>query len=131
MERGRFHKHTDVGQNLTVITANGSVTSDDIIGALEDFYKHSYTLNLLWDFTRAHETGIDKPQMHRIVEAAKSHAHLRAGGKTAIVGPEDAQFGVGRMYEAFSELAGHPVAHGVFRSVREALVWLNTKEERP
>jgi len=129
MEHRTFDRRTDKAQDLTVITVTGAVSSESIIAALDDFYESGATSRLLWDFSAVHGGGITEGGLHRIIESARRQAHRRTGGKTAIVASSDAQFGVGRMYEILSELAGHPIAHAVFRSTAEAVAWLNAADE--
>lgn len=123
----QFHREGDL--DLTIITVVGSIETEDIIRHLADFYDQFNTSKLIWDFSRAEGEHIDGRQLRRIVDAAKSQAHLREGGATAIVVPRSSQFGVARMYEILSDLAGHPIAHAVFRSLEEARAWL--KATRP
>ena len=114
-------------KNLTVITVNGELTFDQIIDVLDQFYASEYTLYLLWDLTNADTSSLTTVQVDMIVDHAKEYAHLRKGGKAAFVLSRDVDFGLARMYEQLSEAKQHPILHGVFRSLDEAMNWLENK----
>ncbi|MBC2737707.1 MAG: hypothetical protein HF981_25335 [Desulfobacteraceae bacterium] len=114
--------------SLTILTVSGVVTCQDVIHALEDFFKNDVTPNLLWDYTDADVSEITEKCMNQIIAIAKSNAHLREKGRTAIVGRGDVTFGLSRMYEILSELREHPIQHHVFRNIDEAITWLKTDE---
>ena len=110
------------------MTVSGILTCEEIIHALEDFFKHGCTPDLLWDFTDAHPSGITQSEMEQIIIVAKSYAHLRKNGRTALVVNRDLSFGLSRMYETLSEVKEHPIHHRVFRDMDKALAWLTSDE---
>lgn len=114
----------DSARDLTVLTLSDLVTTDDVIGALRDFYCRTCTSKAVWDFTRSDLRHAKKEDLAAVLSVAKSYAHLRQGGKTALVVPGDLGFGLCRMYESMAELKDHPVGHGVFRTMADALAWL-------
>ena len=69
------------------------------------------------DFDR--REGIEK-----IILTAKKYSGSRKEGKTAIVGPKEIDYGLGRMYQTFSELEGLPYEYMVFKELEEAKDWL-------
>lgn len=113
---------------LTILTVNGALTCEEIIHAMEDYFKNDVTPYLLWDFTDADLSKITEKNMRQIIALAKSNAHLRKNGKTAIVAPRDLTFGLSRMYEMLSELNKHPIQHYVFKDINGAIAWLNPGE---
>lgn len=119
---------TDSSRSLSVIEIEGAVSPDDLINALKRFYEGEYTLNLMWDYTRAELTGFNKDELERIIEVAKQYAPLRERGKTALVTTRAVDYGFFRMYELLAEFEGHPLAHSVFNEIKKALDWLDSEE---
>ncbi len=115
---------TDKDRDTTLLVVTGTVTSEDVIRGLRDFYATTCTSKALWDFSGSNLQDARLEQLAAVLAAAKAYAHLRRGGKTALVVPSDLGFGLARMYESMAELKNHPVEHGVFRSRAEALAWL-------
>jgi len=115
-------------ESLTILTVSGILTIEEVIHAFENFIKHDVTPYLLWDFTDADLSQITQKGMEQIIAYAKSKAHLRKNGRTALVVRQDLSFGVSRMYEILSEISEHPIAHYVFRDMDKALTWLKTGE---
>jgi hypothetical protein len=120
---------TDGSKNLTILTPSGEITFAEAMKALESFYQNP-TRNLLLDFS-----GRDKiPLVLTGEEMAKLFKHLttkkenRPGGKTAVVAPDDLRFGMSRMAEAFAEIEKLPWEMKAFRSMDEAIDWLNSDE---
>lgn len=116
---------------LTIFTVNGPLSCDEVIHALDDFYKHEVTPYLLWDFTDADLSGINQNDMEQIISTAKSNTYLRKDGKTAFVVSQDLSFGMSRMYEILSELSEHPISPSVFRDMNKAIAWLKSSESPP
>ena len=54
----------------------------------------------------------------------KSYTKKRAGGKTAIVGKFDVDFGLARMYEAYADYEKIQIEYKVFHQLDEAIKWL-------
>jgi hypothetical protein len=80
----------------------------------------------LFDMTNVEEIEDASPE--RIRQFARESAKMdqpESHSRLAIAAPQDIAFGLGRMYQAFREL--NPASTkkvGVFRSLREALAWL-------
>ncbi|MBN2426857.1 MAG: hypothetical protein JXK94_00815 [Deltaproteobacteria bacterium] len=119
-------KRTD--SPLTLFTVSGVLSCEETIHALEDFYKHGGSPNLLWDFTDADLFGITQKEMEQIITFAKSNAALGENGKTAFVVSQDLSFGLSRMYETQTEIWGHPIPQRDFRDMDKAISWLETGE---
>jgi len=50
------------------------------------------------------------------------------GGKAALLAPKDIDFGVSRMFQAFSEIKKFPLEVGVFRDLSAARNWLTSEQ---
>lgn len=120
---------TDQSKNLTILTPSGEITFAEAMKALQSFYQNP-TKNLLLDFSRRDKI----PLVLTGEEIAKLFKHLatkkenRPTGKTAIVAPDDLRFGMSRMAESFSEIEELPWEMKAFRSIDEAINWLNADE---
>jgi hypothetical protein len=114
--------------SLTIFTVSGVLKCEEAIHALEDFFK-DVTPYLLWDFTDADLSGINRKDLEQIIMVAKSNAHLRKNGRTAFVVGHDLSFGMTRMYEILSEIREHPIHHHVFRDLDKAITWLKPVDQ--
>jgi hypothetical protein len=119
---------TDAEKDLTTIAVKGRIQTNEFIQALENFYQGEYTLNLLWDLTAADISEMEKHQMEEIISTAKKYAHLRPGGKTAIVTTRAVDYGISRMFEILAEIKNHPIRHHVFYDIKEAKNWLEMQD---
>jgi len=126
----QIKKIIDSDRDLTTLVFSGKVAPEEVIGALKEFYGASPTLNTIWNFSDCDLSAARMEQLSSILVVARSYAHLRKGGRSALVLPGDVGFGLGRMYEAMAEGKDHPVEHAVFRSVAEALKWLDSAAGR-
>jgi hypothetical protein len=115
---------SDPARSLTVLTVSGALTADEVIRALVGFFEGDVTRDLVWDFTGADLSALNRVGMERIIAVAKDGARLRPDGRTALVVGQNLSFGLARMYELLSEVKGHPIHHRVFRDKGEALAWL-------
>ncbi len=114
------------GKDLTIIEVTGKVTSGEIIDAIVDFYESAFTLNLLWDLSGSDMSAITGDHLHEILSIAKSYGHLREGGKTALFTTLPLGYGIARMYEILSDVNQHPIQNSVFRSLDDAMAWLES-----
>jgi hypothetical protein len=76
--------------------------------------------------TLAEVAHITTDVLRRFVRKAAAIAGRRAGGRTAVIAPQDPQFGLARMSEAFTELESSPVVLRAFRNRVEAVFWLRS-----
>ena len=113
-------------KDLTIIAFSGKVSDDEILDAIEDYYRGNVTTNLIWDYTSADLTVITSDQLQHISSVAQGYAHLRKDGKTAIVMPDELGFGIGRMYEIFNEMNEVPIDYHIFKHIDQAMDWLQS-----
>jgi hypothetical protein len=112
-------------QDLTVHTCRGRVTTKDLISAIRTLYDSAPTPHHLWDLTEADISHIAGREVREIAEFPTRYVPARVGGKTAIVCPSAAAFGLARMYEALAESVGQKATIRAFRSLAEASAWLD------
>jgi len=122
---GRIKTYHDGERDLTVFTAEGVILADDVVQAVDNFYRGKVTLHVLWDFSSADVSQITGTDIERIVQLSVLHGEIRMGGKTAVVATEDLTFGLSRVYEMIKETEHLPFQTSVFRSVDEAYAWVS------
>ena len=111
--------------DLTIKTAVGKISAQDILAELRNYYKGVTTRFILWDFTNADLAHVTSDEVQDIVDLARTNANSRIGGRTATVFSSDSGFGLGRMYDIKQEVTGPQVVfHMSFKDKAKALEWL-------
>ena len=119
----------DQGQNLTKHVVKGPVSEEEMYSALEDFYGNEPTLYLLWDMSQADLEHVTPDILKKFIKRAVELGKSRQKARTAVIAPNDLQYGLGRMSEAFFLLESAPFNFKAFRSRQDALTWLMEGEE--
>jgi hypothetical protein len=114
----------DLEKDLTMYVVNGKVSADEIIEKVVEYYTKHPTKLVLWVMEDAFTEGISTEEIQEIILTAKKYSGSRKEGKTAIVGPKEIDYGLGRMYQTFSEIEGLPYEYRVFKELEEAKNWL-------
>jgi len=109
---------------LTVFIVSGELTFDEQIRALREYYEGEPTRNAIWDFRAITGSRITSEELRQIIAFTKWYEDRRPGGKTALVASTQLDFGLGRMSHALAEREGLPWQIRVFRSIEEALEWI-------
>jgi hypothetical protein len=117
----------DIKRNLTIYTCKGQISVDEVKKKVKSFYEGAPSLNVIWDLAEADVSSITVGEIRALASGVKRLAHSREGGKTAIVAPKDASYGLGRMYQILAEIYAQVIDIGVFRSRSEAEHWLSDK----
>ncbi len=117
--------HVDIEMQLTTHTCSGNTTGEELFSKVKALYDSNPTQNHLWDMTEADLSQIEGKDLERIAEFVRRYVPDRVGGRTAIVAPMGLPYGLGRMYEAFANIARQKVEIMVFGSLEEAQTWLN------
>ena len=125
---GNIKVSIDQNRQVTIHEVVGFITADEVISAFEEFASKSPTQYLLWDFSGAEVSSITSDGLRKIVSVGKTKAHLRPGGKTALLVSGDLEFGIARMYEMLAEVHDHPIRHRIFTAKEEAINWLLSGE---
>jgi len=110
--------------DLSVFTVNGELTADEIIERVEEYYTKHPTKLVLWIMGDVDLSAITREGIERIIQTAKKNTGKRKEGKTAIVGSKDIEYGLARMYEAYTGLENLPYEYKIFKNVDEAKEWL-------
>ncbi|MBD3391639.1 MAG: hypothetical protein GF418_06285 [Chitinivibrionales bacterium] len=111
-------------QDLSILTATGVVTNEQMFAAQNDLYAETPTLLHLWDMTRASLERITVEGVREFAEKATTLGKARKGGRTAVVAGTDLQYGLARMSEAFGTVEDRPYELRLFKKRAEAMAWL-------
>ena len=114
----------DSQADLSVFTVNGELAADEIIERVEEYYTRHPTKLVLWIMGDVDLSAITKEGIERIIQIAKKNTGKRKEGKTAIVGSKDIEYGLARMYEAYTGFENLPYEYKTFKDVDEAKEWL-------
>lgn len=117
----------DTDKDLTVFEVRGDLTAEEIMRYSSEYYQTRPTKLVLWDCSSGSVKNITSKEFRQIAEKMKKIAEKRVGGKTAFVGDVTADFGMGRMYEAFAEIEGLPVEYRTFKNLEDARKWLGVE----
>jgi hypothetical protein len=114
-----------VEQDLTVISVKGEISSDEPLAALNEYYEGGVTGKAIWDFSEASGERGDYEQVERFMQFVKGRRPAQAPqGKTALVAPQNIDYGLARTASALSQIKELPVEVRVFKSLEEAADWL-------
>lgn len=115
---------TFISGELTLKKIIGEVTADELMNALRQFYTGRITKNVVWDLTNGSAGQLMPINIEHIAELVLRHAHVRIGGKAAIVAPNDLNYGICRMFNTYAELGNIPFETRIFRTLSEAGLWM-------
>lgn len=112
----------DLPKDLTLVKAEGGLTSTDFASWAATYISKGTTGLILWDLVGADMCKLSSSEIRSIV--TRSKGYVPKGAKTAFVFKRPCDFGVGRMLEAYSELDERPSELRAFRSMADAKKWL-------
>ncbi len=121
---GTISAKYDLAKDLTIVTAKGVITADDLLDWGNNYYEGQITSLILWDVTNADLSSLQADQLREIAENMSRISEVRKGGKTAFVYDKPLEYGIGRMFQAYSEMEDMPFEVQSFQSFDEAKAWL-------
>ena len=119
-----IHVNYQPEENITTFKVTGDLTLSDILKYAEEYYLGKPTKLVLWVLTEPTIHKINTEEFKSLVKKMKRFTEHREGGKTAFVGDFDADFGMGRMYEALASIEKLAVSYRTFRNIEDAQAWL-------
>ena len=114
----------DTEKDLTIVTAEGVITADDLLDWGNNYYEGQITSLILWDVTDADLSKLQADQLSEIAEHMSRISGARRGGKTAFVYDKPLEYGIGRIFQAYSEMEDMPFEVRSFQSFDKAREWL-------
>ena len=125
---GKIQIVYDNKNDLTKFIIMGNISSNEVTYSIKKFYNgKNITKNVLWDLTLGKVENIKTPELDEIVALRKKYAHLRNGGKTAILAPEDLKFGMARMVELMTPIEEEVIETRVFKTMDEINSWFSIR----
>ncbi len=115
----------DTERGLIHTTVTETITIDELIAhktALLADGQFRPGLRELSDVRGVTNLALGAPEIRRLASFDADHAAELGDYRLALVVPEDAVFGMARMYQQITE--AHLPGIGVFRSVEQAVEWL-------
>jgi hypothetical protein len=119
----------DEGKNLTIHTISGPVSEVEMYRALKGEVGQEPTALALWDMSLADVSHVTPHVLRKFIKKAAELGATRLGGKTAVIAPEDLQFGLARMSVAFSEMESALYQLQAFRNRDNAFQWLMSESD--
>ena len=122
------------GTQGVVQTVRGERTGDELLAENRAMFfdrTSDFADSRFWfaDFTGSDLRGVEHGHIRELGEIAEQAARSNSALLTAIVTPEDLQFGLGRMWAMLTEATGWE--HQLFRTREEAADWLAERLELP
>ena len=120
-----IERRIDKARQLTFHLCEGKISVEDLVTEIRSSNDEEPTPDHLWDLSAADMSGIAIRELERLARLAERTTRGKVIRKTAVVSPKDAEYGLGRVYQAYTDIAGHRAAVGVFRTREEAEGWLD------
>ncbi len=126
----RIRIGVDAECGLATVTVQGELNEEGVRGFFDAVFRHpdfKPGMDVLAD-ARDASMDLSAAAMARLIDFFKRNRDRRGLGNDVIVVGSDADYGVGRMIEAYSE---DPLPYDVrvFRSMREGLQWLGLESD--
>ncbi len=121
----RITTKVDYDNQLTTHTVIGEVTFEDAVTTLNQFWEGQQTINVLWDIRKGVVADVSPKEAKIISNYIKYYSKKHPESRSAIVVSGDLEYGLSRMVQALGEIRGLSLQTGVFRSFKEAILWLD------
>ena len=119
------HRHTDQAKCLTTLTVTGVFSPEEMLQAIEDLRDNPPTKNVLWDMREASPANsFGAMEMEELSSLANASIGAQPEIKTACVASSNFTFGMLRMYNTNLGFKCPARKIEVFRSLDDALKWL-------
>lgn len=114
----------DPAKNLTFVRAEGGMTAHDFLRWGKTHRSRRVTASILWDLLCADLSGLSSDEIKLMASPTRGIAVVRKGGRIALVFGHAHDFGIGRMMEAYGEVAENASALRAFHTMAAAREWL-------
>ncbi len=106
--------------NVTKFLVIGSLTVEELATHMEKYYP-LVKKAIIWDFCKADTSSFTKVEMKKLSDLSSRLTHHE---RTALVGSDDLQMGLMRMYEVYAEMDKTPVSMMAFSTIEQAIDWV-------
>ena len=121
---GRIATEYDRSRDLTLFKAVGEMQVTDFRDCLEAYYGGEVTRFILWDLTQADLAAFKNRHIKEVAQVIAGISGARRGGRTAFVYDKAFEYGIGRMFQAYSQMEEMPFEVQAFKTIVEARAWL-------
>jgi hypothetical protein len=113
--------------DIQVFHVTGTLGHQEFIDIISN-YGPKVTRHLIWDFNDADISALSADEMRALVANLSTKVVNRiAYSKSAFVASRDLTFGMSHMYTAIVSLSGIPYLYEVFRTMEEAIKWIESE----
>lgn len=110
-----------------VFHVTGTIGYRDFLGIIND-YGPKVTKHLIWDFNNADISALSADEMRALASILSTKVVNRVHhSKSAFVASRDLTFGMSHMYTAIVGLSGTPYLYEVFRTMEQAVNWIESE----
>ena len=127
---GEIKTVVDRSNDLTINTATGKITIDDIINAARGYLSKSPTSRVLWNFLQADGSEISSDEFQRLQRVVSGLPAASMKRKIAVVVSREVGYGLSRVSQACAQIPGVQAEYHIVYSLDEAMAWLKEGEER-
>ena len=117
-----------INEDLNVVISNleGKITDSELLHSYKNLYENPSWkpgFSEIVDMRKADMSNVSPTGLKKLSDLVTSYTiNAKIQFKTAIIAPDDLPFGLGRLYEAYSDES--PESTSVFREIDKAFEWL-------
>lgn len=124
---GDIRTDIDISLDLTLKTVTGKISMDDIITSAKEYLSQLPTSKIIWDFRNADVSSIKNEDFKKLLQMLEEFQTTPQDRKVALVVSSDLGFGLSRITEAYVARSKTNAEYQIFRSIQNAMVWLDIK----
>ena len=113
-----------IENKIIINSVVGEVNFDKIAEYISENIESWISKPVIWDMSKADLSTVPSDQLRSFLQKMQSLSKKKSGEKTAIVAPQDMEYGMMRMFEIFAENESFEMELRVFRTIEEAKQWL-------
>ena len=117
----------EFADGFLIATTTGTLSYDEVIAAFVK-YAPLVVRHIVVNMGDSTIVDLSGDQVRALPKVVKKHlVNRKDDGRTAFVCAQDCNFGMTRMYAISAELTGTPYRYNTFKTVAEALEWLQER----
>lgn len=118
----------DRAKDFTTFTIQGEISLSELLDAMDSYVKSGVTHSELYDVRQQTGERLTSSDIDAVVHYFRRSTGVRpANSKTAVLVADVLDYGISRMIQILTEVAGVPFKVEVFRSLEKALAWLEVE----